>query len=46
MVRCMLKEKKLPKKFWGDVVVYVMYLLNRFSTKKNYRRSHKKKHKA
>jgi len=28
------KRKKLPKFFWEDVVVYVVYLLNRFSTKK------------
>jgi len=33
IVRCMLKEKNCPKKFWGDVVVCVVYLLNRFPTK-------------
>jgi hypothetical protein len=30
----MLKEKNCPKKFWGDVVVCVVYLMNRFPTKK------------
>jgi len=34
MVRCMLKEKNYPTKFWGDAVVCVVYLLNRFPIKR------------
>ena len=34
MVRCMLKEKNLSKRVWGDPVVCVVYLLNMFTTKK------------
>ena len=34
MVRCMLKERKIPKEFWGDVVACAVYLLNRFPTKR------------
>ena len=34
MVRCMLKERKIPKEFWGDAVACAVYLLNRFPTKR------------
>ena len=34
MVRCMLKEKNIPKEFWGDAVACSVYLLNRFPTKR------------
>jgi hypothetical protein len=34
MVRCMLKEKNYQKEFWGDAVVYAVYLLNRFTIKR------------
>ena len=34
MVRCMLKEREVPKEFWGEAVACAMYMLNRFSTKR------------
>lgn len=34
MVICMLKLKNLPKSLWGEVVTTVVYILNRFPTKK------------
>ncbi|CAJ2628653.1 unnamed protein product [Trifolium pratense] len=33
MTRCMLKEKKLPKSFWGEAVTTACYVLNRSATK-------------
>lgn len=34
MARCMLKEKGMPKSFWGEAVSTVVYLLNRCPTKR------------
>ena len=33
MARCMLFEKKLPKKLWAEVANTSVYLLNRLPTK-------------
>ena len=33
MTRCMLHEKNLPKRFWGEAANTVVYLQNRISTK-------------
>ena len=33
MTRCMLHEKNLPKRFWGEALNNVVYLQNRISTK-------------
>jgi len=33
MARCMLAEKKMPKKFWAEAVYTTVYLLNKLSTK-------------
>lgn len=33
MARCMLAEKKMPKKFWAEAVYTTIYLLNRLPTK-------------
>ena len=34
MARCMLKEKNLPSKFWGEIVSTAVYILNKSPTKK------------
>lgn len=34
MARCMLKQKNLPKSLWGGAVTIIVYILNRFPTKK------------
>ena len=36
MVRCILKDKNIPKKFWKEAVTCAVYLLNKFSLKKLY----------
>ena len=33
IVRYMLKAKKMPKKFWAEVVATIVYTLNRCPTK-------------
>ena len=33
MVRCMLKSKEMPAKFWGEAIKTVVYILNRSPTK-------------
>ena len=33
MTRCMLHEKNLPKRFWGEAANTAVYLQNRFLTK-------------
>jgi transposase InsO family protein len=33
MVRALLKQRRMPAKFWGEVVVTAVYLQNRLSTK-------------
>jgi transposase InsO family protein len=34
MTRCMLKEKQLPKEFWGEAVTTACYVLNKCPTKR------------
>ena len=34
MVRCLLKDKNMSKKFWGEAIACEVYLLNRFSSKR------------
>lgn len=33
MAKCLLKEKNLPRKFWGEAVSTFVHILNRCSTK-------------
>ena len=33
MVRCMLKDKNMPKEFWEEAIACAIYLLNRFFSK-------------
>ncbi|RDX74739.1 hypothetical protein CR513_45469, partial [Mucuna pruriens] len=33
MARCMLKDKNMPKQFWGEAISTVAYILNRSPTK-------------
>ncbi|RDY06156.1 hypothetical protein CR513_09902, partial [Mucuna pruriens] len=33
MIQCMLKDKNMPKQFWGEVVSTAAYILNRSPTK-------------
>jgi hypothetical protein len=33
MVRCMLKSKGVPSKYWGEAISTTVYLLNRSPTK-------------
>ena len=32
MVRCMMNEKKIPKSFWAEAVMWMFYVLNRCPT--------------
>lgn len=32
MVRCLLSEKKMPKKFWGEAATWTIHILNRCPT--------------
>ncbi|RDX94009.1 hypothetical protein CR513_23663, partial [Mucuna pruriens] len=37
MVRCMLKDKQLPREFWAEAVATAVYILNRCPTKSAYK---------
>lgn len=34
MVRCMLKQKNLPKSLWSEAVTAIFYIMNKYPTKK------------